>query len=120
MSLKNYYDGWEEIDKMPELKDGEIFVSHVGDGEYSFNVFGSAHTELDTFKKKIEEYYTRAWKTSGEIILGQRVEGKERYNMYGMFFKYTDWRSGTKILYDQMAFFTIEQINPETFPIRGD
>jgi len=44
--------------QLPDLKSGEVYISHIGDGEYEFNVFGNVYDNLllmwDAIEKAVD------------------------------------------------------------------
>lgn len=89
---------------LPDLKDNEIYVSHVGDGEYNFNVFGSAWDDYMELFNKIAEYFKCK---PSELSTGKRpnYDGSITDPSYLVIYK------GNAI-----ARITVEQINPTKFP----
>lgn len=39
----------------PEITEGKILISHIGDGEYEYNVFGSAWTSWEKFVEALKK-----------------------------------------------------------------
>ena len=83
--------------KIRKLTETEIYISHVGDGEYSFNVFGGAYTDLDYLLNEIVKNYNC---TLEDITI-------------------QEWASGDKFTIHNgnqwIGVISIEQINPLDF-----
>ena len=102
---------WSHSEKIntniPDLEVDEIYISHVGDGEYSFNTFGSAHLNLMKLFKNLA-------KQLGCEILDLNIV------------QYTNPNTGlpNDVYYielggqDQMC-ITIEKLDPESFSWGG-
>lgn len=89
-------------DKLIISKDSnKVFISHVGDHEYSFNVFGSVHTNITKYLLKLSEYS----KCPTDKL--KIVEYPE--NTFEIF------NTTFKIPY-RIAYLTIVEIDPEEFP----
>jgi hypothetical protein len=90
------------IESIPELKEDEIYISHVGDGEYNFNVFGSAHKDIKKFLLAV---------ASRLKIDADSVK----------FFRFNDGRiyiiRTVGNIFIDIAVITIKKIDPEEFPI---
>lgn len=89
---------------IPELKENEVYVSHVGDGEYDFYVFGSVHRDLDAFIDKLMERYP----AYNDKDLFVSYEHLDHYEISYI------WGSGPVPV---LAWITIEEIDPKYFPI---
>jgi len=88
---------------IPDLKDGEIYISHVGDGEYQFNVFGGVYTD----KKLLYDSFLKAYERNrNETIIFCRPKDEEK-----SFSFYRFWEP----YFFEIARVTIETLNPEEF-----
>ena len=91
------------ITKIPDLKENEVYISHVSDGEYPFNIFGGVYTDLNLFlcalaenqKCTLNDFYFRGY--------------NNKY--YDISLKYYDTFESTMCLY-KVGYITIEKINP--------
>jgi hypothetical protein len=99
------------IDKLPELDKDEIYISHVGDGEYSFNVFGSAHRDMKKYLKILRDRY-KLHNNIGTINNEVYIYKYETGYLICTFYEYNN-----KIRVWEIARLTIEEIDPEKFPI---
>lgn len=92
----------EIIPGLPDLKENEIYILHVGDGEYNFNVFGAVYNDLLKLWQAIKEKYPD--EDIKQFIVS--LENKSRY------FISID-------IYNDIACISIEKVNPENFPDPG-
>jgi hypothetical protein len=97
------------LDTMPALKSNEVYVSHVGDHEYAFNIFGSIHTDFENFLSALADY---AKCSKDDILIYTYPNNHKDF-----------WISAKRISDDKrkwlekLAVLTIETINPIKFPI---
>lgn len=98
MKYLRYLKYLDAID-IPVLKEKEIYISHVGDMEYNFNVFGSAHLDIEKFLSKLCEDNDCP---RNELSFRKNSAGnKHFYVVFG----------------DQcLAYVTVEKIDPEELP----
>ena len=105
MKTERYLDdmkgwGFTRVATIPDLDKGQIYVSHVGDGEYTFNVFGGIYNDKDIL----------LWQLSN-IFINDRVKKIiifNRDNEY-KFVQYTEQYCF------EAARITIETLNPKEF-----
>jgi hypothetical protein len=111
--MKKMYEGFNEVFpiEIPIIKEDEILISHVGDGEYQFNIFGSAHTDFKKFLDGVAKYLHIP--VSDLIICKYNSDYSNRI-LIGHIFKIEEEDSIHIILY---AVATIEKLDPEDFPV---
>jgi len=104
IEIKTYLSkkGMEIIKDIPDLKKGEIYISHVGDGEYMFNVFGGVYTDkVIMFFSFLERI-----KLKKENIIITKPENSEKdFSFYHVHNYYCY----------EIARFTIETLDPQEF-----
>jgi len=98
---------FEELTSFPKIEPNQVFISHVGDGEYTFNVFGSVHTNMEVFLNKVLSYYSYYNIKREELII--LCEGNE----YLVIHPHNN-------SFSVIARLTLATINPETFPIESE
>jgi hypothetical protein len=112
--MTKMYAGFHEVIKIetPVIKEDEILISHIGDGEYNFNIFGSAHKDFNKFLDGVAKYLHIP--VSDLIICEYNSAYYSNRILIGHIFKIEEEGSIHIILY---AVVTIEKIDPEKFPV---
>ena len=95
------------LEVIPKLEEDEVYISHVGDGEYEFNVFGSVHKDLEKF---VEQLVPRMMRSSTRLLAKSFRNGKG-------FRVYEEYVYEGKKYLAEIARLTIEKIDPEKAPI---
>ena len=96
------------ITKIPDLKENEIYISHVGDGEYMFNIFGGAYSDLNLFLCVLAKDHKC---TLNDFSFWYYFSGH-----YFISLKHYD-TSKSKIYYYDVGYITIEKTDPLTVGI---
>jgi hypothetical protein len=91
----------ELLEEFPVLPENKIYISHVGDGEYKFNVFGSAHRDMEKFQSII----CRNWAVRREDV---EIYLEKIYLENDVYFLV--WKKREII-----AWVTVAEIDPEYF-----
>jgi len=97
------------IPNIPKLKENEIYIQYVHDGEYSFNIFGGAYTDLDLFLDQLSIHYKVEKK---DLIIFKYLKNSFyicKKWIYPEGFKLTGYH------YSNLAYITINTINPLKF-----
>jgi len=107
---------WRELTKLEideyeqDIKNGnKIVVTHVGDGEYDFNVFGNVFSSLAAGKQVVEKAYSGSEciivtsDTYNGDMMGKRNDGIDIQLLYYAFAR--------NYLLDKTARITIETID---------
>jgi hypothetical protein len=95
------------IEKIPELKDNEVYVSHISDGEYPFNTFGGVYTNLNLFLSCLANYFNCSVESLHFYCLNH-ING---YYISKRFFS----PETADFHYYDIGYITIETINPNKF-----
>jgi len=81
-----------------DLEDDEVYICHVGDCEYSFNIFGAVYNNLS----KLLDALSKKFNHSIQDLEFYSCIGEDAYEIY--------------FERNEIAYITIEELNPEIYP----